>query len=69
MKKRSFGEILPENKKEVAPKDKEKEKVELKQIRIGKESHEYLRNEAFNRGISMKNLLDEIVKEYKEKKQ
>lgn len=67
MKKRSFGEILPENKQEVAP--KEKEKVELKQIRIGKESHEYLRNEAFNRGISMKNLLDEIVKEYKEKKQ
>lgn len=67
MKKRSFGEILPENKKEVVP--KEKEKVELKQIRVGKESHEYLRNEAFNRGISMKNLLDEIVKEYKEKNQ
>ena len=67
MKKRNFGEILPENKKEVAT--KEKEKVELKQIRIGKESHEYLRNEAFNRGISMKNLLDEIVKEYKEKNQ
>ena len=67
MKKRSFGEILPENKKEVVP--KEKEIVELKQIRVGKESHEYLRNEAFNRGISMKNLLDEIVKEYKEKNQ
>lgn len=67
MKKRSFGEILPENKKEVVP--KEKEKVKLKQIRVGKESHEYLRNEAFNREISMKNLLDEIVKEYKEKNQ
>ena len=65
MKKRTFGEILPEKKKETAY----KEKVELKQIRIGKEAHEYLRNEAFNRGISMKNLLDDIVKEYKEKNQ
>ncbi|MGE7365448.1 hypothetical protein ACQKKE_02220 [Desemzia incerta] len=65
MKKRTFGEILPEIKKETLL----KEKVELKQIRIGKEAHEYLKNEAFKRGISMKNLLDEIVKEYKEKNQ
>lgn len=65
MKKRTFGEILPENKKETEP----KEKVELKQIRIGKEAHEYLKNEAFKRDVSMKNLLDEIVKEYKEKNQ
>lgn len=43
----------------------EKKKVELKQIRIGKDAHEYLRNEAFKRNISMKNLLDEIVEDYK----
>lgn len=65
MRKRTFGEILPEIKKETLS----KEKVELKQIRIGIEAHEYLKNEAFKRGVSMKNLLDEIVKEYKEKNQ
>ncbi|EGP5302192.1 MULTISPECIES: hypothetical protein [Carnobacteriaceae] len=65
MRKRTFGEILPEIKEETLS----KEKVELKQIRIGIEAHEYLKNEAFKRGVSMKNLLDEIVKEYKEKNQ
>lgn len=65
MRKRTFGEIFPEIKEETLS----KEKVELKQIRIGIEAHEYLKNEAFKRGVSMKNLLDEIVKEYKEKNQ
>lgn len=65
MRKRTFGEILPEIKEETLS----KEKVELKQIRIGIEAHEYLKNEAFKRDVSMKNLLDEIVKEYKEKNQ
>lgn len=65
MKKRTFGEILLDKKKET----NSKEKVELKQIRIGKEAHGYLKKEAFKRGISMKNLLDDIVKEYKEKNQ
>lgn len=63
MKKRSFGEILPDKNEQT----KARTKVELKQIRIGKEAHEYLKKESFKRNISMKNLLDEIVKEYQEK--
>ena len=63
MKKRSFGEIVPDKNEQT----KDRKKVELKQIRIGKEAHDYLKNESFKRNISMKNLLDEIVKEYQEK--
>ncbi|TFJ41958.1 hypothetical protein CKN73_13080 [Carnobacterium divergens] len=62
MKKRTFEKSLSEKKFEEKEK---KQRVELKQIRIGKDAHEYLRNEAFKRNISMKNLLDEIVAEYR----
>lgn len=66
MKKRTFGEVIANNKSAKDQKER-KETVELKQIRIGKETHEYLRNEAFKRRISMKNLLEEIVQEYRDK--
>lgn len=34
-------------------------------VRIGIDGHEYLRQEAFKRNISMKELLDEVLEEYR----
>lgn len=47
----------------------EKKKVKMKQLRIGLEAHDYLKNEAFKRDISMKTLVDEIVLEYRDRHQ
>ena len=50
-------------------KKKETKKVKMKQLRIGLEAHDYLKNEAFKRDISMKTLVDEIVLEYRDRHQ
>ena len=49
--------------------EKKKVKVKMKQLRIGLEAHDYLKNEAFKRDISMKTLVDEIVLEYRDRHQ
>ncbi|UJF16781.1 hypothetical protein LZ578_11995 (plasmid) [Jeotgalibaca sp. MA1X17-3] len=50
-------------------KKRETKKVKMKQLRIGLEAHDYLKNEAFKRDISMKTLVDEIVLEYRDRHQ
>lgn len=63
MKKRDFDTSnLPE--KPPAMRGRKKAQ-ETKNTRIGLEAHEYLRNEAFKRNISMIELLDEIIEQYK----
>ncbi len=61
MKSRKFNSDLPKS-------DQQKKQTETKMVRIGIGGHKYLRNEAFKRNISMKELLDEILEEYREKR-
>lgn len=61
MKSRKFNSDLPES-------DQQKKQTETKMVRIGIDGHQYLRNEAFKRNISMKELLDEILEEYRKKR-
>lgn len=48
--------------------DQQKSQTETKMVRIGIDGHEYLRQEAFRRNISMKELLDEVLEEYRKKR-
>lgn len=61
MKSRKFNSDLSES-------DQQKKQTETKMVRIGIDGHQYLRNEAFKRNISMKELLDEILEEYRIKR-
>lgn len=61
MKSRKFNSDLSES-------DQQKKQTETKMVRIGIDGHQYLRNEAFKRNISMKELLDEILEEYRKKR-
>lgn len=63
MKKRDFNTSdLPETPPAMRGRKKIKE---TKNTRLGLEAHEYIRTEAFKRNITMSDLLDEIIEEYK----
>ncbi|MDN6626696.1 MAG: hypothetical protein L0K82_05725 [Pisciglobus halotolerans] len=53
------------SKSDLSENDPQKKKTETKMVRIGTDGHEYLRQEAFKRNISMKELLDEVLEEYR----
>lgn len=67
MEPRKFGEeIKKDNLSEKPPiSASRRDKVELKAVRVGVETHDFLKKEAFRRDISIKNLLDEIIEDYK----
>ena len=53
------------SKSDLSENDPQKKQTETKMVRIGIDGHEYLRQEAFKRNISMKELLDEVLEEYR----
>lgn len=53
------------SKSDLSENDPQKKQTETKMVRIGTDGHEYLRQEAFKRNISMKELLDEVLEEYR----